>query len=262
MRKLWLALMLVTSLTSFAVVSHARGKGGQDAGGGNVFEIEFKATGALLAKQIHDAGLTDSQLGFSWLQFDVATREVQVMATDEKLSLDGKSKSAINSSNQRIIVFNGQIWAILNLEQKRMLALHEYLRFTGVDDSEYTFTLRTLDLLKSPVSQGPGREKTYKILSAKNPPISTDFELTLENGVSGKLVCTTAGGAQGEPILEVSALTLKFPVPNQPGRFRKVKLNQNRLNHHCEFMNIVAMANPDDPVFLVIKGDGTYSFIQ
>lgn len=262
MRKLWLALILVTSLSTFCLPSQARGKGGQDAGGGNVFEIEFKATGSLLSKQIHDAQLSDSQLGFSWGQFDAATREVRVVATNETISLNGDSKSAINSSNQRIIVFNSQVWTLLNLDQKRMIVLHEYLRFTGVDDAEYAFTLRTLELLKSPVSQEPDREKTYKIVGADLQAFSSHtYNLRFENGVSGDLSCGWSSYS-GKNLTEYTNLNLKLPNPHKPGSFKKLHLSQALPNKTCQFLNLIAFASPQDPVYLIVKGDGTFSFIK
>lgn len=142
-------LCLLSFMIVFAEKSANARSMGQDRGGGNVYEAEFKKIGIELLASMQNARLSSEQLGFELLQFKVALQEVQVLGLDQELSLHGNVRMAINSPSERLIRFSNDAWMILNIEQKRILVLHEYLRFVGVDDAEYAFSLNIVTLLQA-----------------------------------------------------------------------------------------------------------------
>lgn len=134
-------LFISLSLNAFA---------GKDRGGGNVFEAEFKQLGYRILNEIRVKGLSAEQIGFETIRMEVALEEVRVLGTDRSVSVENTPRMSINSPRRKVIIFSNASWMILNHEQKKLLVLHEYLRFVGVDDSEYTFSLRIAQLLQDP----------------------------------------------------------------------------------------------------------------
>jgi hypothetical protein len=163
--------ILRTLLTCLAVVSFSLPAfAGKDRGGGNVYEAEFKQIGFELLGEIKSKRLGAEQIGFETIRLEVALNEVKVLGTDTPLSIEHQPRMAINSPVQKLIIFSNSSWMILNPDQKRLLVLHEYLRFVGVDDSEYTFSLRIAQMLKTAsgsVSTQPGpssRARTFAVV--------------------------------------------------------------------------------------------------
>jgi hypothetical protein len=112
--------------------------GGQDSGGGNGYEAEFKLVAQQLDQEIHNAGLSADQLGFDLGKLDAAVAKAKPLATKADLSLKpGEPRNALNSKEEMIILFNQTIWTLMEPKQKRLIVMHEYCRFLGVDDSEY-----------------------------------------------------------------------------------------------------------------------------
>ncbi|MFL5812299.1 MAG: hypothetical protein ACJ763_01880 [Bdellovibrionia bacterium] len=161
------AVALSLSATAFA---------GKDRGGGNVFEAEFKQLGYQTRDEIKAKGLRADQIGFELIRLDVALNEVRILGTDKPVTIEDQPRMAINSPVQKLIIFSNSSWMILNPQQKQLLVLHEYLRFVGVDDSEYTFSLRIVQLLKAPSGSTPippapsARVRVLKVVSVKQNP--------------------------------------------------------------------------------------------
>ncbi|WP_413577754.1 hypothetical protein ACLVWU_04800 [Bdellovibrio sp. HCB290] len=113
-------------------------QGGQDLGGGNTYEAEFKSIGQYLLTTLR--GFANSEINTDKL--DVAVRDVKIIATNDRLVLNGTERHAINSLSKKVIVLSSQNWKKLTVAQKKTLVLHEYLRFCEVDDSNYTISGR------------------------------------------------------------------------------------------------------------------------
>lgn len=137
----------------------------QDRGGGNPYEAEFKALGKLMLKEMHEKNLSQNELGFSPFAFEVAVNEVLVIGTDrdDLTDLFGNDRPAVNSPEVKGIVFKNALWAILNTDQKRHWVMHEYARFTGVDDSRSTFSNHALELLGATTADPIKKGSTFRI---------------------------------------------------------------------------------------------------
>lgn len=122
---------------------------GQDRGGGNAYEAEFKSIGRMLLQQMQQKELTQEQLGFSLVAFEIALNEVTPVGTDRNdLELpNGLDRPFLNSPKGKAIVFRNAVWAGQDDNQKNLTVMHEYLRFCNVDDSGYAFSLRALEFL-------------------------------------------------------------------------------------------------------------------
>lgn len=132
--------------------------GGQDVGGGSGFEPEFKLIGREILQRIKDARLTSHQLGYEIVALEIAMNEIQPIGDGEKKEILKVTRHGLNSSEARVIRFTDSMWAIYNRQQKELFVLHEYLKFVvGNGDAEYTYTLRTFDLLKNGSSRFGGR---------------------------------------------------------------------------------------------------------
>lgn len=112
--------------------------GGQDLGGGNTYEAEFKSIGEYLLTTLRGFANTDIDTA----KLDLAVRHVKIIATNDRLVLNGTERHAINSLSKKVIVLSSLNWAKLTVIQKKTLVLHEYLRFCEVDDSNYRFSGR------------------------------------------------------------------------------------------------------------------------
>lgn len=154
----------------------------QDRTGGNVFEAEFKSIGRLLVQQMKQHNLTSEQLGFPIINFERAVKEVQVMGTDDDalVQVEGEGRQAINSASLYGITFKNSTWAILDIDQKRMLVAHEYCRVSGVDDSNWTYSARLLELVGSTAPQPGKTGRVFKILKVENYYYGTN-RIYLEN---------------------------------------------------------------------------------
>ncbi|MFN8847268.1 MAG: hypothetical protein ACK5V3_13485 [Bdellovibrionales bacterium] len=119
----------------------------QDRGGGNAYEAEFKKIGQALYLDIQKLKMSDEQLGFSLEKFSNALVNVKVKGTDESVQLKNESRMAINVLTKRFILFSNQQWQELDSSQKRLLVLHEYLRFVGIDDSNYSYSSKIILIL-------------------------------------------------------------------------------------------------------------------
>jgi hypothetical protein len=189
-------LMLSISLTAFA---------GKDRGGGNVYEAEFKQIGFQLYGDIRSKGLSAEQIGFELIRLEVALNEVQVVGTDKPLDLENLPRMAINSPIEKLITFSNSSWMILNSEQKRLLVLHEYLRFVGVDDSEYTFSLRIIQLLNQSSAFEPvppvqsARARVFDVMSSRSTAFGSRYFTVIEEKDGAKYEF----GVQCEDKLEI-----------------------------------------------------------
>lgn len=119
----------------------------QDRGGGNAYEAEFKKIGQALYLDIQKLKMSDEQLGFSLETFSNALVTVELKGTDGPVQLNNESRMAINVLTERFILFSNQQWQELDFSQKRLLVLHEYLRFVGVDDSNYSYSSKIMLIL-------------------------------------------------------------------------------------------------------------------
>lgn len=232
--------------------------GGQDAGGGHVYEAEFMQIGRDLVTRIGAARLTSAQIGFELINLDVAVREVQILATDDVQCLHENVRMAINSPAQRLITVSASSWAILDKNQKDLLVLHEYLRFVSVDDSQYSFSLRIMELLTHPAgrtSNSPSaRTRVYEIIGFEDGRstyrdnfirLQTRSQNTSE--ISIYAACTNQYGYPGGP--ELTYLALVFITKSQSYQV----LKNYESNSRCR--NVVrALINttPDASIFLTI----------
>lgn len=222
--------------------------GGQDSGGGNAYEAEFRSIAQDVLRRMTATGSRIDELGFRISDFERAVRDVIVLGTNRVIRLEGLDRSAMNSLNQRVIVFNNQVWSLLNEEQKQMLVVHEYLRFVGVNDSDYAYTMRVVQSLNiSNRQNGPGysrRARSYEIIRHEG---SCGFKC------QKRQLFTLRNGDQLEMDCQMSTLMVYLRSPNGTSlRFEKTFTGQDRFDACSASIGYAALATPAAPVFLVI----------
>lgn len=142
--------------------------GGQDQGGGNMSEMEFRRRGLELVAALQNSGLSDAELGFTLNELSAAVdsvdvngvycrkrgkdgqpRKISVHCDGTGMTLKGREKDAINSLKQKKIWFDLDRWDEADLDAHRLLALREYLRYTHtpsgdpLGDALYDVSVRT-----------------------------------------------------------------------------------------------------------------------
>lgn len=127
-------------------------RGGQDSGGGDAYEAEFKSIALDLFNEVSLLKPTKEQFGFEISAFEKALAEVQVFGSDSQIDFNGAQRTAINSLSQSLIVFNKIIWPLLDLRQKRLIVMHEYYRFLDPEkseqDADYSRSTKVLSRIK------------------------------------------------------------------------------------------------------------------
>lgn len=158
-------VLLLTIMSLFAGPLSTAKMGGQDASGGNPYEGEFRLIGLNLIREIKEAKLTDNEMGVRLADLENAVNKVRPIGTSvplEQMKIGKLDRMGINSGVSKVIVFSNEAWRVLDLTNKRLFVLHEYLRFTftpqgsPVDDVSLSqFSVRIIRLLgqtKSSVS--------------------------------------------------------------------------------------------------------------
>jgi hypothetical protein len=143
--KIWilLALAALSSPTTWA-------RGGVDSGGGDAYAQSFVETGWLIFNQL--GAIRELRVDLPALK--KAIQNVNVISTDERLYLNGEEKDLINEPSLNKITLNRARWRENSQAQRKMIALHEYLRFVGIDDSKYQVSAAIAsDLSQNPFTQ-------------------------------------------------------------------------------------------------------------
>jgi hypothetical protein len=110
-------------------------QGGQDVGGGNSFEGEFKSIGTFTLGNIRAFSGLETFVSFEKLA--KAIDEVRIVIEPSRYFLDGVERHAVNFRSLKVIMVSENYWKQLTLEQKKILVMHEYLRFCDVEDKAY-----------------------------------------------------------------------------------------------------------------------------
>lgn len=131
---------------------------------GNPYVAEFKMIGRTLLQEMQAIGLSDEELGFSLVSFQVALQEGEPVGR-QGLNPDSSLKE---------IEFDSSEWVSYSVVQKRITVLHGYLGLILNDgDSNFAYSLRTLSLLgksTTPPPTNPSKPRsghTYKVSSTQ-----------------------------------------------------------------------------------------------
>jgi len=109
--------------------------GGQDAGGGNSYEAEFKSIGTAILGNIRAFGGLETFVSFEKLE--KAIEDVRIVIEPSRLFLNGVERQAVNFRSMKVIMVSENYWKQLTMDQKKILVMHEYLRFCNVEDKGY-----------------------------------------------------------------------------------------------------------------------------
>lgn len=109
--------------------------GGQDAGGGNSYEGEFKTIGTVILGNIQ--AFTGLETFVSFQKLQNAIDSVRIIIEPTKLFIEGTERQAVNFRSLKVILVSEAYWKQLTMDQKKLLVMHEYLRFCDVEDKGY-----------------------------------------------------------------------------------------------------------------------------
>ena len=105
-------------------------QGGQDLGGGNAYEVEFKSEAQEILQQLTSLSQNES-FSFDLEKLAFAIQNTQLIAATQ---LSNKNALASHDITKKIITFNTAAWPQLKSVPRRTLVLHEYLTVAGVSD--------------------------------------------------------------------------------------------------------------------------------
>ncbi len=143
--------LLIAVLSTFSSLSYAakgsstetkpsKGKGGWgESYGGNIEISEFKSRGLEVFYYSLKDGAFHLSIDFSSTR--EAIRDLHVVCKKD-LYLDGVKKDAINYPNEvpQRLELDCSKWMTLNTQQKRILAVHEFLPLFGIEDKDYALS--------------------------------------------------------------------------------------------------------------------------
>lgn len=112
-------------------------------------------------------------------------------------------------------------------------------------------------MLQVPSLVQTNQGRTLKIINV-NQDRQFTFSLVFEKNITAKIECI--GSNNGGP--STSKLVINFPASNNSLSTKRVIRNYHSGDPACRFLNILALATPEDPVFFVLKDDGSFVFHQ
>lgn len=132
----------------------SRPQGGVATGGGDAYSQNFVQTGWAIYNEL----LMKGQSGISLPALKNAILTVDVVSTEDKLFLNGDEKDALNEPTLNQIKINRQRWQETEQPRRKAIALHEYLRFLRIDDSNYQ--------VSGPLLAGLAQDPTSQVIDA------------------------------------------------------------------------------------------------
>ncbi|MBX2987738.1 MAG: hypothetical protein KF802_07550 [Bdellovibrionaceae bacterium] len=135
----------------FASVAFAGGE--TSGGGGNGFAAEFRRFAQQASQAMFEHQVIQVQgRNFDFRAFRAGVDSAAIVATRDRLVLNGLPVSAINYPLKNTIVFNVDDWAKLSQDSKIQLVIHEFLGLkysNTINDSDYRWSADLLNLTKT-----------------------------------------------------------------------------------------------------------------
>jgi hypothetical protein len=129
------AVVLIVGV-SFVLSGNANAGSDGTRGGGDAVSQDFSRIGWIVLHQL-SKGFPEGAPAIDLKLLRSVLETVQIASTDDKLTLDGNPKDAVNDLVANQITINRPRWIALSVRERKQLVLHEYLRFMKMNDFNY-----------------------------------------------------------------------------------------------------------------------------